>query len=438
MMNPIEQRLDKIESLWNEVAETREMRLCRWLVDSDEIPMLEAFLEYQNEEGSTAPDLFFSFVTPFDEPRRYGFELARLFFEQYEKSRDGLRQAGIFADWLPPDPGPNQSDVEFFGHACRLFQSRYNEIVPIFVVALFPASICDIQAWQIWLAGFIKACGEKVRGWALDRAGEPDLEPLVEAQGKSIVTLRPSLDMPSAYIDLARGGPPSPGAALRLNFVAMTQASKKGDSQSAAELGQRALAIAQAQNWPQMQVVIHMSIAASQLAQPNGSQKAIGSYRAAADAAGTATRSGDPVGPRLLVTARLGEAAALVSEAAFAEAAGKYEAIVPVAQGAGDLAMTLESWRMAGYCHEQCGDLSAAWRCGNKALEVGGQMKEDQRNNSTLVYAGRALLRVVHPQREREDPGPELKAKINALNDTMTRLAGPNWLTESREKEIAR
>ena len=102
--NAIEQRLDHIEALWNAFADKPDARLCRWLVSIDERRMIDVFLEVQNDESGSVPDLFIRFEEPFVDPAKYGLTLAESLQAKYDEIRDSLREDGMASDWRRPAP----------------------------------------------------------------------------------------------------------------------------------------------------------------------------------------------------------------------------------------------------------------------------------------------------------------------------------------------
>src|SRR5689334_21232587 len=100
--NAIGQRLDTLETLWNTFADTPEARLCRWLVPIDERRMIEVFLEVQNDESGSDPDLFSQFDEPFVDPAKHGLVLAESLQKKYDEIRESLREDGMASDWRPP------------------------------------------------------------------------------------------------------------------------------------------------------------------------------------------------------------------------------------------------------------------------------------------------------------------------------------------------
>ena len=105
-------------------------------------------------------------------------------------------------------------------------------------------------------------------------------------------------------------------------------------------------------------------------------------------------QSGEPIGTRLRLQARMGIGSALISNEKYKDAAEVYKSTAPLAEKLEDKNMQLECWRMASYCYEIEKDHKLALECGMKALNIGETMKSDDRKHSTLSYAGEGMMRL--------------------------------------------
>ena len=130
--------------------------------------------------------------------------------------------------------------------------------------------------------------------------------------------------------------------------MAVTNAAGKGDIEEARQAADRALKIATEQNWPQLKVATWMALGAGYLT-AGDTAGALGSYRSAHQAV---AGSDDPAAPKLVVQSRFAEAAVLVGDKQYAEAAEIYQTLGPQAAEQQDQLATLEAWRMAAFCLE--------------------------------------------------------------------------------------
>ncbi len=429
--NAIERRLDQIEAIWGEFTGNDQARLLRLVLDSDGTQLLDAFLEWQNEEASESPDLFLRFHEPVENASGYGLVLRDSLIEQFDEIREGIAAEGIAAegipaDWQCPPLVPGRSDTANFLHAAESLLEKYGDMMENLAVVLTPASIADADNWCQWLVRLVARpdMPPRLRFLVVDSTAAPVLERLAESEPQRVVTVAPDLDMPGAYAELVREIPGSgPGFTFRRLFVALTQAAAVGNVAAAVYSAQRAAAIAQEQDWPQLATAVQMALGAAYFAAGDVGQT-LACYRAANQA--IAGRS-EPGAAKLDIQTRFAEGAALVGNQQFAEAAEVYEGIGPLAEQQQEPFAALEAWRMAAWCRETAGEKPRAWRRAVKALEAGQQLDEAMRPNSTLPYVGQLLLRLVA---DGVNPDQE-----DMVRQRMVSLVGEDW--ESRIEQGA-
>lgn len=448
--NAIEKRLDLLEGQWNEFAEDPEPRLLRWLAKNDEAQVVLGFIEQQRAGCGEVPDLFIRLESPFEEPLQHGFALRDEFLKLYaemtedEDFRKELAADGIDVEWKCPDSAPGGSDIAAFTQCCASFRQYYDGGMLNLAVALTPPGMANGPEWAQWLLAFVRSgLPANVRFLVLDTAEAPVLDDLAKAEPKLVRTIEPELNMEAAPKELLReAGGTGPGVAFRRHFFEITEAAGKGNLAKVEQLVPTALAIASEHNWLDQQVVIHMAMGAAYLGAGKCAE-ALATYRKAGQAAADTAMQGHPAGQKLVLQALLSEGAALLSDKQHGEAAKVYEKAAAEATAQKDHLMTLESWRMAAFCHEMAAERDAAWECGCKALDAGELLEDKLRSNSTLPYAGQGLLRLLerpkkqpqekrgwiqrfleHDEKEEEDPYEERRQFIM---DRMGKLIGPNW-----------
>ena len=416
--NPIERRLDELGARWSAFTANPRARLLRWVAGREDARMVGAFVEVQNEEIGEMPDLFIHLDDAFGGD--YGARLVESLRAQYDETREGLEAEGIAAAWAPPEP----PGAHPFAAAAASLYACHADLMDHLALVVAPETVADAEGWRAWLLALLPHLPEGVRVLVVDLAERPLLDGLVDER---VVSERLALDMDGAMSELARGsGGNDPGDRFRRAFVSVAQASGRGDMKTAARDGRSALAIAERMGWSDMQVAVHAALGAGYLA-AGRLDDALASYRRGRVVSEGALARREPGADRLLVQARLSEAGALVGDGRHAEAAPLYAGTAPVAEQAEDALMTMESWRMAAYCHEQTGAADEAWRCAEAALKVGEAMKEDERASSTLPYVGAALLRLA------EGRGVA-RARVDAR---MTALLGPDWEPADAAQEVA-
>ncbi|ATB37718.1 hypothetical protein CYFUS_003143 [Cystobacter fuscus] len=412
--NAVEKRLDLLHDQWTEFAQLPDARLLRWVVESDETRMVEAFLEKEGDERlGECPDLFLSFDEPFEEAAKYGAALREALMAMVEESRAGLEAEAE----LPPGgtcpPAKPEAGAESFLEACGWLRGHYESLCEHLAVVLMPSRVVDAKAWLEWLRGAVEqAASPHVRLVVLDDARTLTLEPLAELFPEKVVTIPAKLNMGGALEELSReaGNLDSPGGRFRELFVRMANAATKGNVAQVRTLGGQAVAVASEQGLHSLAVAAHFVVGGTLLA-VNQPREALGHYQKAEASAADAEARGEVEGAQLRLKSRLAQGTALVSAQEHLPAAKLYAETAPLARALMDAQMELECWRMASWCHEMAKEVEPAWEHGQRAWQVGQAMDAGTRATSTLAYVGEALVRLSH-ERQGEPTAREVESDV--------------------------
>lgn len=420
MANAIERRLERMRSLWNGFAADGEARLLIWRCDLDERRMVDMLVALEAEEGAATPDVFLQLEAPVSDAGRYAGELLDELQAHYAASVDGLRDMGIDTSWQVQPADPAKADGRRLLEALDSFRRHYAVRMDLLVIYLAPTAVADAAGWRGWLGKLGTAeLPERVRFMTTDLLEAPLLDGLDAARPARIKVMEPDLDMGAAIEELARSeGAPGPAKEFRCRLVTVANAAASRNPKAAERASREGLKIARGEGWIDQEVVIHMAMGAARLAAAE-LDKAATSYRDAIQAARRARQAEHPAGAKLELAAGMGLGGALVAAGRWQEAARVYEAVTPIAEAARDGVMTLESLRMAAWCHEQAGADADAWRCGTKALDAGAELPAEQRAASTLPWVGRTMLGLLgrHYGGE-QDHETSLRARLDGLMGT--------------------
>lgn len=422
--NAVEKRLDLLHDQWTEFAQLPGARLLRWVVEPDEVRMVEAFLRKEEDERlGECPDLFLRLDTPFEEPARYGHVLREALVGLEMESHEGLEAEGL-SEWCCPPVNEGATGEEAFLAACESLWLHYERLCEHLVLVLLPERGADARAWSEWLLRTVrKARVPHVRLVVLDDARTLALESLAELLPERVVTIPARLDMARALEELSReaGHLDTPGGQFRELFVRMGTAATKGDVDKVEKLGAQAVAVAAGQGLHGL-VVTARFVMGGALLGARRPQEALEHYRQAEVAAEASAAKGEPEGPLLLLKARLAQGAARVTAQEHAQAAVLYEEAAPLAHALKDARMELECWRMASWCREVLQEVERAWTHGQRAWEVGRSLDSGTRDTSTLPYVAEALVRLSH---ERQGP-----RAARAMEAEVEAVLGKDWRPE--------
>lgn len=465
--NPFEKRIERLEGHWEDFTSDPDARVLRWLVTDDDFRMVEAFIECEAAGGGEVADLFVRFRQPFGDWTQYGDTLVAGLVEAYQKSAEELEEEDLPLDWAPPQRGGGEADHAWVARTFGSFQAHFGDLMEHLAVVLTPDGIQDQEMWQRWLAGLAQEAEPTVRVLILDQAEQPRFEPLAKTYAQLVRSEPLDLEMDEAIAQAAKEGqdPNDPGAQFRNHFVALTNAAGKGDLAKVEASGRQALDIARSQEWNTQQVAVWMALGSAFLGQQRA-EDAVKSYRAARAAAevarteaeaaleaereaAAAAEDADQAGPpvpsapelepgapepvgeapteataawkaasNLVVQTRLAEGTVLLQEGALAAAAALYRETAQVAAEAALAFLTMESWRMAAYCHESERNDQESWTCAWEALAAAEALDPEMRATSTLPFVGAGLLRIT----DRSFPGHD-----GSVRERMVELVGPDW-----------
>ena len=428
--NPIAERVDRLHDQWTLFAKNRDARLLRWVLEVDEVVVLDAWLTKEaHPDAAETPDVFLMLETPFTLPAQHGVALREAMRTSYEADKAALEQAGVAPVWQCPPYRQGTNDIEAFLEALESLRAAHGEGVEIIAVSLRPTQVIDAQAYALWLQRLSQAAPPHFRFIVAEMRGTHAYAPLAQAEPKRVVTQTADLDMPGALeqISAEAGNLDTPGGQFRHIYVQMGSAAKKGDLVTADALGTAALAIAEQQGWAHLAGVVHFFMG-SLLLQEGRNVDAYHRF-VATDASGQKSEAaGDASGKKMRLQGRLAAGTALFQEKAYPQAARVYQETAPIAKEIDDKRAELDCWRLASYCYELAGDLRQAWATGAQGLQTAETADEETRRTSTLPYLGEGMLRLTN------DPNLGDAASIDKR---MQGLLGPNWRPVARSDENA-
>jgi hypothetical protein len=409
--NAVEMRLDWLHDQWVEFTQLSEARLLRWVVEPEEVRMVEAWLKKEEDERTgECPDLFLRFDAPFEEPEAYGFALRKALVALVEESGEQVELGEV---------EPGQSGLEAFLSACEALHHQYEEVCEVLALVLVPRQVRSARDWRQWLGTALERLrSPRVRLVVLDDAQARVLEPMASLESPRVWTVVATLDVLGALSEVAREASPrdGPGARYRGLWARLAGAAQRGELKQVERLGGEAVEVATAQGWLGLAVAVHWAVAGALLA-AGKPQEAAERYRRAEAAAVEAEARGEAQGARLRLKTRLSLGAALVAAQQWTAAAALYEETAPLACALTDAHLEVECWRMGGFCRESLRELDAAWEDGRRAWEVGQSLEPQARATSTLPYVAEGLVRLSrarHGERAARDMEAEAQALLGA------------------------
>jgi hypothetical protein len=425
--NPIERRVDTLREQWTEFVCSTGAHMLRWVVEPEELRMVEAFLALEDDERTgKCPDLFIRLEPRFDGKDTYGSQLFEALEKYVDESRDTLASEGSPLQWRRAPPPVRGSGIAALLASAGALRKEFEDLCENLALVLIPTEVSDPRQWAGWLKDVVQhAIPSGVRLVVLDDAHYPALEELAVAEPERVWTIKAGLEMGRALEEVSReaGNLEMPGGQLRELLVRMGNAAARGHLEAVERMAAQAEKLAQGQGWNGLVVAVHFVVGGALLG-ARRPRDAAERYRQAMTAAAEAESRGEPEGAGLKLKSRVALAAALVAAESYGEAAREYEEAAGMAKRQGDELMKLEGWRMASWCLEKENKLDEAWAHGLRAWEAGREMDVEARTSSTVGYAAEALLRVADARGDRDG--------ARQLEEEFKVVLGLDWRPEEK------
>lgn len=426
--NPIERELAKLEEQWQEFQET-DKAILHWMIKTGDQQLSHVFVTLKEQFSEQEPDLFVQLKTPFTNAQTFGWDLAN---ELNQRVAEGIAEADADPEALPADEhsawqAPDLTQYKSGFHAlfasCDALLSKFGDVLDHLVLVIAPTRVADAVDYQTWwsTACTVKAqyqvWHEKIQWVVFDMAEQPLLSSTFAEHTPWVASLVAPVDVQAALKKVAQeANDGSDGAQLRLHLLDMNEAIATGNHKQLEQSSALGLIIAEHNQWLDLWTTLLMTRAAGWLnAQKH--ELAFQDYRQAQVVALQGLEKGTPGCDKLLLQAMLCEGTTLFVADYLEKAALAYEKTALKAQELDDQWLALEAWRMASFSLERLDNKREAWDFANQAFDVGRDMSQEEREQSTLGFVGQALLRL--------SPNQQVKNEVDAV---FKRWLGDDWL----------
>jgi tetratricopeptide (TPR) repeat protein len=422
--NAIVKRQKQLTGQWSGFTDLPDARLCRWLINPDELSMLKAFYSLQISDGNDTGDFFIKLSAPFANQNTYAYDLQKEFLSMVKQIQEEIEEPEIKL-WKPLPKKPSDSPLLHFLSMTDLFARCINLSEGYLVIYLQPQMITDNQSWLNWLMQVMQfGIPHKVRWMVMDDRRNPILNQVAKYFPKQTCSITPDLKMNAAINELASSGDPkNPGVQFRMAFVHLTQAIGKQDMALVEKTAGKAFRIAEKNNWPHMKVAVNMAKAGAYLGKKEYKQ-AYQIYGEGYQYASKAFKEGDPASGKLAVTTLFSQGASMLCAKDYDLALKAYLDAVPYTLETKDFYNQMEAWRMAGHCYQQLKDDKRAWDAYWNALETGPKLEKEIRPSSTLPFIGQELLTLAGKVKKMD--------LYKLIQDRMVFLVGNDWAEKAK------
>lgn len=392
--NPIEKSIKDISNEWKQFSCHEEHRLLQWQLNQENSDLVRAFIQLQVTGNGEELDFFVQFKSNFTSPQQYTLSLREELMEQYASMQQVLKQEKQeLEDWQTPAIEIPSSEQHILLSHWQSFLDHYGHLFLNWVLVLTPTQIDSINDWQTWLFNTVKVLPKSMKLLILDSDEKPLFKTLLDAENPYIVSSCSKAKMSDAMDKvLQEADDGSESSAYQQHYTKLVRlAANNGDENHASDVAKSAYNIATEKGWFDQQVTVLLTYA-SLLLNQNKSEHSLSYYTKAIDLCKENLETKpNPAAPKLLVQSLTSKATAYFNHQAYQQAADTYAEAAEVAKLGGDHIMSMENWRMSGYCQQQLQQKQAANDACINALISGEQLAENIRPDTTLPFVGKMM-----------------------------------------------
>ncbi len=254
--NPIAELVHQIQQKWvEEVSPFPKLKITRWLIKPDEARLYEGFLKLESTEHGSIPEMLVAMLTPFVSETTYSKHIIKDWVQAYKKdtkTQEKLQAKNKDHAW-DADNFLSEAEKEMGNCDDLLLQmlSAFQKTMPDkkmrLVVALFPYSIQNFDAFNYWLSNMLKKpMPVEISFMIFDHVGENFYDKLFEKNPELTKTLRVNLDINDAISKISKmGDPNSPEVKFRECILEMGKAVQKNNEAKVDAWGEKAILVTQ-------------------------------------------------------------------------------------------------------------------------------------------------------------------------------------------------
>jgi tetratricopeptide (TPR) repeat protein len=425
-LNPVEQKLLYLCELWSQFTAAEGKRLLVWQVQENAVRIVHCFFEVQKHQTQyNTGDMFLVLDTPFENSLQYSKALKTALREQYDASREDLKQEGLEDDWSfrPEHTTDNAAGVL---EGLRSFGSKYHRSIGRLVAVFTPSAIADEQRFSAWLLQALEQpLPERLRVATLDSRENPRLQHLTSKEHPQVLLQQPAIDaMAVAQETFAQEKTTGPAGVFRNLMMGVVTLIEKGSADAVTAKAKDAVAFARKQQWLDQEVVLRIMVAGA-LLKESRHREAVQVYQGARETAEVARAAQHPAGSKLVLQTWFGEAGAHLAANDPREAAACYDSAAELAIDSKDVVLAVEAYRMSGFCLAKACDSEAAVARLHASLDLGWHLKPEARGMTTLPIAAMDLLRVLDAERvvSMQQVRAHLDERVKQAGDTLEERA---------------
>lgn len=239
--NPITHRIELMRLQWKDNVEDSKTNLVRWLIQPDELKMVQAFCDLEQGEMAALPDMFLTLKTNFTSIETYGDDLLLEWISRFEDSKqmEEAAKRGMNVNWNFQKY--KKKGANLFESIIEHIETCFPEFEECFCIYLNPTQCAGVSSFAKWIKSQLDHLPSRIRIILHDFIGQEHFNILM--QSKRQVNIIPDLNMGDALKEVInqQANPNDHHAQFTKCILQMSEAAKQNDVNELNKFGQLAL-----------------------------------------------------------------------------------------------------------------------------------------------------------------------------------------------------
>jgi tetratricopeptide (TPR) repeat protein len=420
--NPISIRVDLMRKKWVEKVKDSKINFIRWIVQPDELRMVDAFCLLEGSVHGQLADLFVRAANHLTDINTFDRVLIEEWISGWEspEGKKQIAESGVKVKWdvniwkrKLATEGPC-SFLEFMSDFAESMEG-FNDFLVVYVV---PITYVTEEAWVQWVTDKIqKGVPPRIRLMISDIAENQLFEKFRKINNTAHILA--DLNMHKAAREIATSGDPqSPGVQFNTCLFNLNDALAKKNLADVNYWGNKAIETAKKNKIFNLEVAGGIAYGAS-LYQLEKFPLAIEKYRVARETAKAGLEAGDNGCGPVFIQSYAFEAAVHLRKKDYKQALAVYQEMGTLAMGQKNYVMAADGWYMASYAAQKLGKKEDAFNCLQNGFKATLMLAPEHIKYSSLLLIGENLYTESNARKD--------KALAETINWELTKHWGENW-----------
>lgn len=421
--NPISHRIDLMRARWHQYVQPG-VQIVRWLVEPDEVQMVEGFYRLESSPHGQIPDLFLKLSAPFYDEISYETALLEEWLQRWEspEGQQELQATGITVQYnsarYRQDLARGLDPRKICWTALEDFATNISGFDGQLTLFIWPQECAYPKKWAAWMQQFLETgIPPHLRVMLFDVKKQEYLQRC--AALKHAVTIPADLNMREAVRQIATSGNPNnPMVQFNHCMFNLGDALARRKLREVHEWGQKAIAAGNKSGQISLEAAGIIGYG-SALFQLKEYPEAIRQLDRAVSLTSKPAQEGDMSTGGVLVQAHAFRGAVYYRTRSWKDAETAYRQMGEAASQLQMPVMAMEGWRQAAHACEKHGNRKQAYEYFQLAYKAGLELDPETRKVTAFPLVAAALHLQARAMRE--------TALQQDIETQLSALLGNNW-----------